>query len=145
MLFNNGVLVAITELQQKNPHLILCGSAALIMLGILENRHMSDIDFAVNDEAFIRIPTLPQFPDPYSELNSADGYKSHSGYYQRFKINTLVFEDHIPLYSEEFNGIKHQRLEDIINWKEKYNRPKDIKDLEKITIKAIEEALYKES
>ena len=71
----------------------------------------------------------------YSTLNGYD-----------YKINVLVFEDTIKLNSENLNflnifNIKQQKLEDIINWKEKYNRPKDIMDLEKITLRVIEEAM----
>jgi len=149
MEITTQIISLIADLQQDNPNFLLCGSCALILNGLLENRDVSDIDFVTNHIS-IQDCKLSLVKDTYSDLNKEDGYMSFSchsisnGY--DYKINVLVFEDTIELNSENLSflnifNIKQQKLEDIINWKEKYNRPKDIMDLENITLRAIEKAM----
>lgn len=145
MLLSDDVLDIIRKLQKENGNLLLCGSAALILHELLPNRHMSDIDFAIN-EKFLINTKMNIYPDSYNELNKLrDNYASYSCREHIIKVNLLVFNDDIKLNTEESNNkIKCQALTDIINWKEKYNRPKDIKDLEKILTKVIENTILHE-
>jgi len=148
MMFDSEVLRVIKNIQSKYSELILCGSASLIMREVLPNRDMSDIDFVVNETNLTFTDLIPD--DGYCHLNQEDGYKSYSytheqGFFIRHKINILIFHDDITLNTEITSGVKHQALRDIINWKEKYNRSKDIEDINNITTKAIEETLLSRS
>lgn len=146
-----GVLSVVETIQKANPEFLLCGSAALILLDMMPNRSMSDIDFVTNKK-FLKKSSLCLRSDKYNNMNDGDKYESYScslinsGTY---KINVLAFDDDVQLYYDSLKilhltEIKHQRLQDIINWKEKYNRPKDIQDLEKILTKVIETTVLEE-
>lgn len=145
MEITTQTISVITKIQGDNPNFLLCGSCPLILNGLLENREISDIDFAANFSD-MRDCDLPLVKDKYSDLNKEDGYMSFSCFVYNHKINVLIFDDCIELNSETIKflnifNIKQQKLEDIINWKEKYNRPKDIRDLDNITLKAIEQSI----
>ena len=145
--FPKHVLKAIRVMQKSNGKLLLCGSAALILGDLLPCRHMHDVDFAVNEKNFN--PSLYTEVTPY-EGQDEEGYTSFMTRVwidsKRVEINILVFDD------EKFNSeniklldgstIKSQSSKDILSWKQKYNRPKDIKDLNDIATKALEEAVF---
>lgn len=141
-------LETIRSFQKHNPKVLLCGSAALILSGLLPHREMHDIDFILNRKYF-KESKLWMKTTPYSEQEE-DGYTSYLMRSMSVEINLLIFEDNIILKSEEvipYKGSKSiicQNLNDIISWKEKYNRPKDIRDLDAITSKAFEEAVFTE-
>lgn len=150
MKLNDKSIRLIKELQRNNPDLLLCGSVALILSGLLPKRNVSDIDFVCSDKHMRKIRrNLSLRSDPYNDLN--DGYNSYSTYITvggwYCKINVLFFKDDTQLRSDHLKSnntmIKHQDLQDIINWKKKYNRPKDLKDLEEITLKAIEDEILR--
>ena len=153
MNYGPDVLTKIKYIQVRNPGFLLCGSAALIMCGVLPNRDMSDIDFVAHKADFEKTKLSLGY-DEYSSLNHGPKYDSYSCYHGSIKINVLIFSDDIQLNTESFSiskpnmfrpfaplTVRHQALQDIINWKEKYNRPKDIRDLDKITSKALEAAI----
>lgn len=148
------VLELIFNIQKKNPHILLCGSSVLMLKELLDKRSMSDIDFVCNRE-YLEDLNEPWIKDEYFKAkNHKHNYESLSCSYEynglSYKINMLVHDDSTKLYAEELEipnmgKIKHQRLEDIIKWKEKYNRPKDIQDLDKILTKAIETTVLEEN
>ena len=143
MIIKEAIIPHIKALQDQNPGLLLCGSVALILSGLLENRAVSDIDFTINykDINATFFKTLKRYP--YSMDNSNDNYISYKHGDAILPINILAFEDGVVLNSENIEVspglyIKCQSMSDIIYWKEKYNRFKDKEDLDKITMKIIE-------
>lgn len=151
--FPHIIVCTIEDLQAKYPELILCGSAALMLTGALPYRPMHDIDFVLNRRNF-KDSGVWLKTKSYSEVDN-DGYTSYILYrgknYPLIKqdINILVFDDAIELNSESVKSfgkraIKMQRQQDILRWKEKYNREKDIKDLDAIASKALEDAIFKD-
>lgn len=146
----------ILKLQERNPQLYLCGSSALMFSGLLEERHMSDIDFVINRRDLNALVGLLNVrTDAYSGIEIHDDYTSYHGSFNiyslgmlrtiSYKINLLVFKDDIVLNTETIthlgNTFKTQKLDDILFWKRKYNRSKDIKDLDNIANKLIEDIL----
>lgn len=150
--FPKQTINAIENIQRKFPSLILCGSAALMLTSTLPYRPMHDIDFVLNECNF-KNDGIWNKTKPYASEEN-DGYTSYYMLYQPMsqigiEINLLVFSNDVDLKSEYINSfgqkqIKIQRLEDILYWKEKYNRPKDIQDLDAIALKALEDAVFKE-
>lgn len=149
--FPSHVLEIIRVVQKKHPNFLLCGSAALILAGVLPYREMHDLDFAVNRSHFNNWGFSKT--NPY-EGQTEDGYESYISRYAAqgigMDVNVLVFDNSITLNSEDIiisqgnRPIKSQCLNDIMFWKEKYNRPKDIKDLDAIASKALEDAIFTE-
>lgn len=130
------------KLQKDNPHIMLCGSLALIIGNLLPEREISDIDVVLNERHLSKISVKINLDlDPYSDLNADDNYASYHGTYKDQTFNFIVFDDDVDLTTEyiNYNGvnIKCQKLDDIMKWKEKYNRPKDQEDLDKIIDKLL--------
>lgn len=150
-MVDKKIIDIVIKLQKDNPNLYLCGSVALITAGLLENRKVSDIDFVLKYKDLDSIVNLIDMRiDTSYKPDRHDGYDSYHGYYGTnvagsIAINLLIFKNNAPLkvefikYSD--NTIKVQKLDDILCWKKKYNRSKDIQDLEKIANKLIEAEL----
>ena len=136
----------ISDLQNKNPELFLCGSAALILAGYLDERVISDIDFVLRAKdlkAIIGVSGLRK--DRYPN-DVQDGYSSWHCSYKHCTINLLAFDDDNTSFDTETithsgKTIEVQKVDDILRWKKKYNRSKDIKDLNNIANKLIEDLL----
>lgn len=139
------------ELQKKHPRFYLAGSAALILSDLLPNRPMSDLDFVLKHS------DLPRWRNFFSNLmvsqypkSFEDGYESYDATLKinngSVKINLLVFDDNKLIRTTYVKAdhlpIAIQNTEDIIAWKQKYNRPKDIVDLEAMSQRALEKALF---
>jgi len=140
---SDDIINRIIAFQQQYPKAVLCGSAALILSGILPYRKMSDIDFILNIKDFNNNLRSTFSYDPYS--NEDDGYKSYSKTINGIKFNILVFDDSYTINTKKHTlsqgEIKLENINDILYWKKKYNRPKDQKDLENIN-KAFEDAIF---
>lgn len=134
----------ITQLQRRFPSLILCGSVSLILLDVLPNRSISDIDFATTDVTVIGRLHLRQ--DSYDDEETNGGYTSFSGVYMGNKINVLLFslgtEIKTEMITRSTDSIRSQLVSDILYWKEKYNRPKDLSDLDSISLNMLEKAVF---
>lgn len=139
----------VIALQKENPNFLLAGSLALILSDTLPNRSVHDIDIVVNIKDF---KNTDYFRNSsvynYSDITSNE-YDSYSYWDYRCEINLLnflVFPDNIKLNKGllkiEDNKIIIQDIDDILKWKQKYNREKDLKDLDNITAKALEDALF---
>lgn len=113
----------------KRPYLILCGSVALAHLGILK-RDLGDIDFVCFEDEFD--PTGfdtygdygPWVQDGHTCYKVSSDHKANGFYY-----NVFVFKDRSEVEFKISNGIKVQSPKQIIAWKKKYDRAKDIRDV----------------
>jgi hypothetical protein len=143
----------IVSLQKENTQMILCGSVALIVAQVLDERPVADIDFTVHRDYFekMKLGHLSK-DDPYKDAEE-DGYTSyHKSIYFGFKrlpLNVLVHEDpdaYITIQTVEYKGrmFTIQKVDDILCWKKKYNRTKDINDLENVTAKLVEKLFLEE-
>jgi hypothetical protein len=141
-------LKIIRQLQANHKDLILCGSAALILADVLPDRDIGDIDFVTNNNNVISILGLSR--DAYADEVINGGYLSYSsarvGIFGVYKLNVLVFNPEISIDTEIiklFGGdLVCQRISDIIRWKEKYNRTKDIVDLDNMCLNMLEKAVF---
>jgi hypothetical protein len=143
----------ILDIQETNKRLLLCGSAALIFAGLLPEREIRDIDFVCNKRDIDDLYGLNNLRLDHYPNNINDKYYSYHAYWHfmgmtsRHSINLLAFDDSIALTPESimYQGEKLllQKVDDILYWKEKYNRPKDIKDLNDIVTKAVEDIILK--
>ena len=134
----------ITYLQKRFPSLILCGSVSLILLDILPNRSVSDIDFVTTDVTVLGKLHLRQ--DSYDDEETNGGYTSFSGVHMANKINVLLFSLGTEIKTQTItmptDSIRSQLVSDILYWKEKYNRPKDLSDLDSISLNMLEKAVF---
>lgn len=134
----------IRYLQGRFPSLILCGSVSLILLDILPNRSVSDIDFVTTDVTVL--DKLQVYRDSYDNEEKNGGYTSFSGYYNGNKINILFFTLGTEIKTQTITtptySIRSQLVSDILYWKEKYNRPKDLSDLDSISLNMLEKAVF---
>lgn len=151
MKLNQAHIKVVKNLQESNPQLILCGSLALILAGVMEKREINDIDFVLNERDRKSICNILYImPDCYA-TNKQDKYVSYHGMsdsrnmYYTYNINLLVFDDDVKLNSEivtvDNHKINIQDLDTMLHYKKKYNRTKDIKDLDNIANKCLEEII----
>lgn len=132
--------------QDRYPNVAICGSLALMCAGLLPERWVGDVDFVVSRSYFDE--KLFKDLDMYEAYKAAenDNYDSYYIYTNNMKFNALVFDDDVELNYEEVKvgdtTLLCQKMDDILYWKEKYNRKKDIRDLEAIKTKAIEDAVF---
>ena len=144
----HGNYQAIASLQSQYPDLILCGASALILKGILPTRPVGDIDFVSN--RFDTILDLNLHYDHYSDSKNKDEYSSYSGYYGILKINVLHFKDGVSINLDQIFVKKGNRdfkivcqdAEDILCWKQRYGRPKDLVDLDNIASNMLEKEIF---
>jgi hypothetical protein len=144
----------IVSLQKDNLQLILCGSVALIVASILDERKVADIDFTAHRDYFDKLKLGPlNKDDPYKDAEE-DGYTSyHKNIYlsgKRLPLNVLIHEDpdaYITIQTVEYKGrtFTIQKVDDILHWKKKYNRSKDLQDLENIANKSLEKHFLEEN
>ena len=152
MKINILTISIIEEIQKNNPDFLLCGSIALILKGLLPNRDVSDIDFVTNHRFAIESNLKLNSTRAYGGFYGGDRHTSLMCSYSplNIKVNILAFPDDVEFQTENLNilnitNIKCQNFQDIVNWKEKYNRSKDQIDLDKLHIKLIEDALHEEN
>jgi hypothetical protein len=143
------VCSTIAALQTQYRDLVLCGASALILKEILPDRPVGDVDFVTNK--FHTILDLNLTYDHYSDSKNNGDYSSYSGYYGGIYVNILHFKDdlHINLDQIVVKGHNNreyeiicQNVDDIIYWKERYGRPKDIKDLDNIAANLLEKEIF---
>lgn len=143
----------IVSLQKENPQMILCGSVALIVASVLDERPVADIDFTAHRNYFDKLKLGGLSPDdPYKDAEE-DGYTSyHKNVYiglKRLPLNVLIHEEddaYITIQTVEYKGriFTIQKVDDILCWKKKYNRSKDLRDLENIANKSLEKHFLEE-
>lgn len=155
MGINGKDIDMILAIQRDNPDFLLGGSAALILADILPYREMGDIDIITHEDAFVQsnLYMNARESNNYVGVESVDKqkYKSYYVEHKRYQnvtyINLLVYDRGIRLNRQSVDlGTGHkivcQNLDDILYWKQQYNRDKDIKDLEIIMSKACEDAVF---
>jgi hypothetical protein len=136
----------IKQLQSNHKDIFLCGSAALILKGVLPNRDIHDIDFVSSNSDIIK--ELGLWPDVYSDVEKDDEYVSYSGFtrYSTVKINILLFkknkEFNLDIVESNYGNIICQNVDDIVVWKQRYNRKKDLVDLDNIAANMLEKAIF---
>ena len=150
----DNIKAHIATMQEQNPCLLLCGSAALIMSGALPMRAIGDIDFVINHRDLDSLKGFQSYSrDPYPK-EEHDGYQSyHASWYSsynffsrtRLDVNLLVFDNEIILNRDTaiYTNMTYniQKVDDILHWKQEYNREKDKEDMELIVTKSLEETL----
>ena len=125
------------NIRRDNPNYLLCGSVALILAGKLPVRDVHDIDFVTN-ERFVNVSELLSLCDDYGPKEN-EGYTCYNihnfdGVHGVWDYNLFVFPDSVKLGVDTLSiKVNMQNMDDIINWKTKYNRPKDKKDLKQMT------------
>lgn len=141
----------INHVYENSPKALLCGSVALMAAGLLDWRDTQDVDFVIKQKDFDR-DNLDLMRDMYAG-SEGDGYRSYHGNIRINEkwvtINFLVFFKEVELATETINfcenNIVVQKLDDILKWKQKYNRSKDIKDLDNIAKNLIERDCLQET
>lgn len=149
----DSTMKVVERLQLLNPKLYLAGSIALMASGHLDHRKSNDIDFVMAKDDLKSLQLVKHFSKdssgPYSnQKHLCIGYSSYHGVSGAYSINILVYDDESDLESETIiynqKAFKIQKLDDILYWKTKYNRNKDIKDIEQINLKLLEKAFFQE-
>jgi hypothetical protein len=136
----------IRQIQINHKDLYLCGSAALILKGVLPNREIHDLDFVSCNRDLIKEFAL--WPDVYTEVGNRDEYVSYSGFtqYSNIKVNILLYkkntEFNLDTVQSNYGNIICQNVDDIVEWKKKYNRQKDLIDLDNIAANMLEKAIF---
>jgi hypothetical protein len=110
---DNGVAFAIElvkKVQANFPKRLLCGSLALLLYGVMPPRKINDLDFVILEKNVKEGEVI--------SLKCAS------------PTEHCLFLSSDVKYGKEINGIHLQDLDQIVYWKKKYHRPKDMKDLE---------------
>ena len=145
----NEYINFIKQLQASHSELILCGSAALILADVLPERDIGDIDFVTTNRGIVSRLNLTR--DVYADEVANGGYLSYSVSKIRtgfglYKLNVLIFKPDTIINTEKINingsDILCQRISDILYWKEKYNRTKDLIDIDAISLNMLEKAVF---
>lgn len=111
-----GLRSAITfaiNIQNKFPRRLLCGSLALILYTAIPERRIGDLDF-VSYEVNVK-------DDEVVSLKCSTPHKH------------CLFLSSSVKEGETIHGLKLQNLDQIIYWKKKFGRERDLKDLENYT------------
>ena len=113
------------EIQVNHPEWLVCGSLALMLCGYLKTADVSDVDFVTNS-----------FPEPlpdYSYKYNKSPHKNLCSYYHvEYKEFVDLFIHPRPVFSElgkTYRGLRIQKIEDVLYWKNHFNRDKDKSDL----------------
>jgi len=148
---NNEYVDKIIKIQRENHGFLLGGSIALILGDVLPSRDIGDIDLIVSEDDFSQsnLYMKASESDAYGGLPSVDKqrYRCFYAYEKGIVINILVYERGVTFRRKNItlsdgSVIACHNFDDILRWKEKYNRPKDIQDLKRIMDKACEEAIF---
>ena len=99
------------RVQRKHPKRLLCGGLALKLYGVLQREKFSDIDFVTLEENVVR--------GEYISLECSNPF-AHCLF-----LSADVRE------GETIQGLRLQALDQIIYWKLKWARDKDLEDLKK--------------
>ena len=147
----NGWLASssVTLIKSDNKNIIVdpgCNRKLLLESLEKENLKISDIDFVINENDLDNLVGISQLYEDKYPNQECDQYESHHGIYnfgnETFIINLLVFDDDVTLETNTINYLdktfKIQKIDTILKWKKKYNRSKDIKDLNKIADRYLE-------
>jgi len=128
------------KIRRKHPEFALCGSVALILAGRIPPRNVTDIDFVVCKSKISETTLLGLKIDESYNVIEKDGYKCYtineSGV---FKYNLFVFENEESV-KIKLNSIKllMQDTTQILEWKQKFNRPKDKKDIRESKVQGVQ-------
>lgn len=113
---SHGPILHLTEamrktrkIQKRWPKRYLCGGLALYLYGVIKRDKFSDIDFVSFEENVVDNECV--------SLECSKPYK-----------HCLFLSPDVEMGSV-VEGIRLQKLDQIIYWKMRYNRPKDQKDL----------------
>ena len=122
----------------------------------LDERPTGDIDFVVNEQNFKRLAEIKNIKRDAYDSDKEDRYQSYHGEHsmlvrgswKRINVNILVFKDDITLNKQTITHddtiLTLQDTDTILYYKKEYNREKDIKDLENIATKCLEDIIAQE-
>ena len=99
-----------TVIQNKFPRRLVCGSLALMLYEAIPKRRIGDLDF-VSYEKNVK-------DNEYVSLKCSNPHKH------------CLFLSSSVKEGETIHGLKLQNLDQIIYWKKKFGRERDLKDLE---------------
>lgn len=99
------------RIQQENPRKLLCGSLALILYEAIPDRSVGDLDFVMMEKRIVPNETI------CLKLESPSKH--------------CLFLSSSPRKGKTIEGLHLQDLEQIIHWKRRYGRKKDLRDLER--------------
>jgi hypothetical protein len=102
-----------TVIQNKYSKRLVCGSLALMLYEAIPKRRIGDLDF-VSYEKNVK-------DNKYVSLKCSNPYKH------------CLFLSSSVKEGETIHGLKLQNLDQIIYWKKKFGRERDLKDLENYT------------
>lgn len=131
-LIHNSVNIAqvkfLPELQTfnfPNDHFIITASGALALHGIRQNR---DLDIVVSSELYELISTNERFK--VGTAISGELYYSYNEWLQIFPSNWPLEDDFEDTLSKsiKYEGVRFISLEDLLDWKMRYGRAKDVAD-----------------
>jgi len=110
----------------KNPGWYLAGSLALMISGEIRRDQVSDIDFVSNnfpDSSFYARAYYPQYPGTtYYHYKCGD------------RIDLFVHKKPIRCQLTAFDCLRLQNIDDVLKWKQIFNREKDKLDLSAINL-----------
>ena len=110
------------DIQGMYPDRLLCGSVALMLAGIINKRQSHDLDFVSTEPPSDK--TLASGMD-----YAVDATHSYVHYFCKFPHEHCLFVLQEVSSGGVFQGVEIQDPDDIVFWKRKFGRPKDIEDL----------------
>lgn len=113
-----------------NPHYLLCGSNALLLVKAIPEREVLDIDFVCPADKFSDKGLQTYGDYGPSEFAGYQCYKvSHDDKIDGFYYNVFVHDSSVVIKEEVVQGIKIQSPDQILFWKKQFGRAKDKVDL----------------
>jgi hypothetical protein len=124
--YDDAIAIAI-KMQVKHPEWLLCGSLGIMLAGYMKIGQVSDIDFVTSS-----FPEGVKFiPHKYHKMETNTSY-----YHFEYDEYVDLFVHTKPLRSSGKyyypNGLRVQRVKDMLWWKKHFNRDKDKNDLMQI-------------
>lgn len=109
---------------------MLCGSVALIHAKAIPDRPVLDIDFVCPPHLFDATGLDLYGGYGPQEYEGYTCYKvQHDKEIEGFYYNVFVHDASVVIKGEEVDGVLIQSVDQILFWKKKFNRSKDLKDL----------------
>ena len=123
--------------QNLFPDLVLSGSVALILSGDMPIREIGDVDFVTEKQNYLLIKgQLLQlgFKSVFDESYDCEDDTEET--FENLKntegVNIMVYNRPVPIYTKRLGLLTVQDSKQIIYYKNKMARPKDLQDLKGI-------------
>lgn len=122
--------------QSLFPDLVLSGSVALILSGDMPVREIGDVDFVTKKQNYLHVKgQLLQlgFESVFDESYDCDDTEET---FENLKntegVNIMVYNRSVLIYTKKLGSLTVQDSKQIIYYKNKMARPKDLQDLKGI-------------